>query len=493
MRKAVKWISILGILVFVTAMIGCGDSGTAMPEDGANSIGSESSVDMAGIDGESESENMEVQENNSETELPAAGEEAVLPDMTFEEALAVVDDPKTRESLYFEEEVGMALYKARTPQENALDFTGEWNRTNVPTYYSGKVTITNQDEYGFDVNGIFFWFAHTGDIMNERAYFVTEDLALYEIPQEYLGDEDDEIYNKYWSPYEYIAFRRVGDEMLIYATGAGGALGYFSMNATPTGEFVKGEPVYTNADILAETYTTAQLEQIRTLVGDEAYEDVFVNTTEYGAVTVEECVMDDGTAATEYYGIVYGVAGYSQYVILSCENGDLYCLLWGPEYKLYSNVEGATEMPEPTYVWEIEKMEALENFKAEHNYFKDSEAMFLGNYVEQDYCFLTGGDLTGLAFTNAWVIKAEDGKLYMVLSYMENYENIDETYYRTAVYDITGEMPERTDYHTEYLLDEYDYENRVFTIKVYQEDAESDSRWKEEERILNENGELVEN
>ena len=138
-------------------------------------------------------------------------------------------------------------------------------------------------------------------------------------------------------------------------------------------------------------------------------------------------------------------------------------------------------------------MEALENFKAEHNYFKDSEAVFLGNYVEQDYCFLTGGDLTGLVFTNAWVIKTEDGKLYMVLSYTENYENIDETYHRTAVYDITGEMPEQTDYHTEYLLDEYDYENRIFTVKVYQEDAESDSRWKEEERILNENGELVEN
>ena len=183
MRKAAKWISILGILVLVAAMIGCSDSGTVMPEDGANSIESESSTDVAEYETDSIGN---TEANNSETELPAAGEEAVLPDMTFEEALAVVDDPKTRESLYFEEEVGMALYKARTPQENALDFTGEWNRTNVPTYYSGKVTITNQDEYGFDVNGFFFWFAHTGDIMNERAYFVTEDLALYEIPQEYL-------------------------------------------------------------------------------------------------------------------------------------------------------------------------------------------------------------------------------------------------------------------------------------------------------------------
>ena len=72
MRKAAKWISILGILVLVAAMIGCGDSGTTIQEDGANSIGSESSADMAGIDGESESENMEAQENNSETELSAA-------------------------------------------------------------------------------------------------------------------------------------------------------------------------------------------------------------------------------------------------------------------------------------------------------------------------------------------------------------------------------------------------------------------------------------
>lgn len=486
MRKAVKWISILGILILATALIGCNDSGET-------SVEGESGADILQSEAESESENMEDQESDSEAETSAAGGEVVLPVMTFEEALAVVDDPKTRESLYFEEEVGKALYDARTPQENALDFTGEWSRTNVPTYYDGKVTITNQDENGFDVNGTFFWFAHTGDIMNERAYFVTEDLALYEIPREYLGDEDDEIYNKYWSPYEYIAFRRAGDEMLIYATGAGGELEYFSINATPKGEFVKGEPVYTNADILTETYTTAQLEQIRTLVGDEAYEDVFVNTTEYGAVTVEECVMDDGTAATEYHGIVYGVADYSQYVILSCENGDLYCLLWGPEHKLYSNVEGVTEMPEPTYVWEIEKMEALENFKAEHNYFKDSEARFLGNYVEQDYCFLTGGDLTTHVFTNAWVIKTEDGKLYMILSYLEHYENIDETYHRTAVYDITGEMPEQTDYHTEYLLDEYDFENKIFTVKVYDEDAGSGDNWNKEERILNENGELVEN
>ena len=165
-----KRIVIFLMAVMMVGMLACnGQQGNATEETSAaeEKLISEESVDAS------------AEENASQSE--ESQEIDYVSDMTLEEALAALDAPETQESLYFEEEVGKVLYNAVTPQENAMDFTGEWNRTNVPTYHYGKITISNQDETGFDVDGAFLWYANGGDIMNERAYFVTENLAIYEI------------------------------------------------------------------------------------------------------------------------------------------------------------------------------------------------------------------------------------------------------------------------------------------------------------------------
>ncbi len=490
MKVTVKWISLILVAVLAMGMLGCNGQQSDVTETIPNE--SESVISEESITEEND-DRYEQEQSVSQSEQDSIDD--YIPDMTYEEALAVLESPETREELYFKEEVGMALYNARTSQENAMDFTGEWSRTNVPTYHCAEVTITNQDENGFDVNGTFFWYSYTGDIINERAYFVTEDLAIYEIYDEWVYElyegENGELYKEYWKPYEYIAFQRVGDELLIYATGAGGQLGCFSANCWASGEFVQGEPAYTNANILAETYTEAQLEQIRSLVGEELYEKVFVTTTEHGSVTVEECVLEDATEATEYYGIIFGIGFYNHYKILSCENGDIYCLLWGPELKLYSNVPDVEDMPEYMYVREIEQMEALENFKAEYyDYFLEFDEIYLGNYVEQDYCFLTGGDLTTHTFQCAWIIEKDNGRMYMITSYIVH-EDSGETDYKTVIYDITEELPQQTYLQYDCLLKEYDFETEIFIMKEYDENDGCFELQTEEKYVLSDEGELI--
>lgn len=437
MRKSI-WIFV--IVIMAVGLLACNGQQGGVTEE--TSDVSETIIDEENSVTPEDDEESNISSEQKEENMPQSEQDSVedyIPDMTLEEALAVLEEPETRESLYFKEEVGMALYNARTPQENAMDFTGEWSRTNVPTYHCAEVTISNQDENGFDVNGTFFWYSHTGDIINERAYFVTEDLAIYEIHDEWVYElyegEYGDLYKEYWKPYEYIAFQRVGDELLIYATGAGGQLGYFSANCWASGEFVQGEPAYTNANILAETYTESQLEQIRSLVGEELYEKVFVTTTEHGSVTVEECVLEDGTFGKEYHSYIMGVADYHFYRIYIFENGDIYGEI-GPDDLFFTNVSGVTEVPkyinvEGTYAGFQEYLQ----MKAPNMQAGDVVSMSTSFY----YYFAIGDAVdnhNGEAVESVYVLKHPVGKLFLLICYDSMSHD-----FVTKVYDITGNEP----------------------------------------------------
>lgn len=237
------------------------------------------------------------------------------------------------DSDYDNTEIFQELYNKTSVQQQALDFSGEWQRTNVASGYSGTVVISNQNAEGFDFSGGFFYNAHSGEIEG-RAYFVTEDIAIFQYEDEFQS-EDVEA--------EFIAFVKTEDGMQIKTTGTSYELG-FGMNVYADGEYTLDEPIYTNADILAETFTEEELSQMKQLLGEEWYEEYFVLPVEEGIITASDCVLADGSAAV-FYDVFWPTMGGYEFTMIICEDGSIYYCS-GSEPGWQTNVTGAIDFPE---------------------------------------------------------------------------------------------------------------------------------------------------
>lgn len=274
----------------------------------------------------------------TETEVESHSEEqaSVWSDVNanenLEDAIVSLQNLLESDSPMFEEELGRKLYECRTSQTNAVNFTGEWKRTNVVRAFEANLTISNQDAEGFDVEGYVFWYSHSGELEDGHAYFVTENVAVYE------------FYNDVLETYAYLLFYIDGDVMQIYATGVDADFG-LGANCFWQGEYVKGEPSYTNETVVQDNFSEETLAQIHELIGDERYESMFITTMENGALMQENCVLANGTKATYYNSFIYGIADYNHFTLLIDENGEIYIEI-GPENEVFSTVEGVTELPE---------------------------------------------------------------------------------------------------------------------------------------------------
>lgn len=281
---------------------------------------------------ESADENLEattpVTEEESETVV--ASEDSAEVDIT--DSLAALQTVLDSDSRMIEEELGRELYQCHTSQENALDFTGEWMRTNVVRGFEAKLTISNQDAEGFDVEGYVLWYSHSGELEDGHAYFITENVAVYE------------FYNDVLETYAYLLFYMDQDVMKIYATGADADFG-LGANCFWQGEYVNGEPTYTNENVVQDNFTEEELAQICELIGEERYESMFITTMEYGTLMKENCVLENGAKATYYNSFIYGIADYNHFTLLLDEKGEIYIEI-GPDNEFFSTMEGIIEIPE---------------------------------------------------------------------------------------------------------------------------------------------------
>jgi len=183
--------------------------------------------------------------------------------------------------------------------ENAKDFTGTWQRTDVESLCSGSVYINDQDESGFDVGGRFRFQSYKASIEG-RAYLVTENLAILRVYNE-CAKPDEVSSETNW--YEYVAFE----------------------------------------------YTEALQDEIKTLIGPELYRDCFVETTENGSLFIYDILLEDGTQGKHYHAYSMGRETTLFYKIYVFDNGDIYGKI-GKDRIFFSNVEGATEVPDYDYV-----------------------------------------------------------------------------------------------------------------------------------------------
>ncbi len=332
--------------VWAIVMIGCGKNLSTPAE---TEVESQSETQMSVESDSNGDESLEDDADTTSDVVQEAEDDAdAIPDVEQESEAAVVssessevssEDPMVSlqnlldgNSSRFEEELGRKLYEDRAPQAEAVDFTGEWMRTNVVRAFEAKLTISNQDAEGFDVEGYVFWYSHSGVLEDGHAYFVTENVAVYE------------FYNDILETYAYLLFYMDGDVMQIYATGADAAF-LLGANCFWQGEYVKGEPSYTNETVVQDNFSEETLAQIHELIGDERYESMFITTIEYGTLMRENCVLANGTKATYYHSFIYGIATYNIFTLLIDENGEIYIRI-GPDSEFFSTVEGVTKLPE---------------------------------------------------------------------------------------------------------------------------------------------------
>ena len=157
-------------------------------------------------------------------------------------------------------------------------FKGEWQRTNIHSAYPAYLTITDVEGNSFHFSLCAYNFTNSEDIEGD-AYFVSENEAVY---SEDNGDKslyftlDDE------------GLHLTSEDPYIWRAGNG---------AYPEGDYTTDEPDFTNANALEETYSQEELDTISSIFPEDKYNYYFLTVTNNGIITVEDVVLDDGTAA----------------------------------------------------------------------------------------------------------------------------------------------------------------------------------------------------
>ena len=165
------------------------------------------------------------------------------------------------------------LYAKKKAVEAVPEVSGEWSRTDVHNSLSAWITISDVTKEGFDFSVEASYYSHSGN-MEDHAFWVTGDVAVCKFEDEGGGES------------HYVLFVWQDDRLKVYASESSGSFG-FGMNVTMDGDYVTGEPTYTNADILKNTFSDAQLDFLKEKLSESDYEN-FIFITENGGVSIEE-------------------------------------------------------------------------------------------------------------------------------------------------------------------------------------------------------------
>ena len=119
------------------------------------------------------------------------------------------------------------------------------------------------------------------------------------------------------------------------------------MNVSPDHDYTRGEPVYINDNIAAETYTEDELSAIKELIGSDQYDFPFWYGTTDGCVTSSAKELYDGTEC-KYIECTIPTTAES-YTAIITEDGRIYIMIYSYDTKsLYTNDPNwsSDELPE---------------------------------------------------------------------------------------------------------------------------------------------------
>ena len=271
-----------------------------------------------------ESEQLPDEETLPEQSVEAEDEEPTQP--------AQVLDLSAYDLQYGQHEEFLKIYEQIQPVEQAENFEETWHRTDTASSLGADITITEQTAEGFSFVGDFYYYSHSG-WMEGNALFVAPNVAVYE----HINDWGEEIAS------EYLVFEKTAEGMKVYASAASADLG-FGMNVSADGNYVNGEPSYTNATVFDDNFSEEVQAQMQTLLGETNYEECFKFPTEMGILTSTPATLEDGSSATYYDVFVPTMGGY-EYQLLVCENGDLYFYSDANGIGFQTTVAGAIDFP----------------------------------------------------------------------------------------------------------------------------------------------------
>ncbi len=194
------------------------------------------------------------------------------------------------------EELCQELYENQISVSIVPDIVKQWNRTDVHSSHSAVLDVKAVDNTGFVFKLDAYYYYHTGNVEG-KAYFVSENCAVFRLEEMELPLPEEE--------YEYIVFVLENDEVTVYASASSAELG-LGMNVYVYGSYIDGEPIYTNAEILEETYTDAQLAFLRDNLPTDYY-DKLIFATEFGGVGVTD---EDGKRVVSVTVPTAGQYGY---------------------------------------------------------------------------------------------------------------------------------------------------------------------------------------
>ena len=204
------------------------------------------------------------------------------------------------------------------------NFEGIWSRTNVSSSLWAQINISEVEGDTMHVMGTFGYYSLLGDI-DAYASFVSETEAV--ISQQDLDPA---------AAPGYIYLTLSGDTLTVTSEDWFFGMGEY---VTVDGEFTSGDPVYTNANILEDTFSEEELTTIQGLIDDDLiYENSFIDPTVTGIVTDEEVLLTNGTSARHISCTVpTDTIGYD---ILITDNGKIYIDVNNGE--IYTNDSGFT-------------------------------------------------------------------------------------------------------------------------------------------------------
>ena len=221
--------------------------------------------------------------------------------------------------VYGDKEPYEKLYSMSSECENIPDVNGTWNRTNIHSSLSGEIVISDVNSSGFKFTADEYYYSHMG-WMEGEAKFVTDKCAVAKY--EDLIDDDE----------EYLVFLLENQEMTVFATASSADLG-FGMNVSMDGDYTQDEPLYTNANILDETFSEEELSVLQTNIPEAYYEDFFLFSTTSGVVT--DTKSDNGDRTIEAFVPTMGGYGY----VLTITSEKDYTITFDDETSFHFSIE----------------------------------------------------------------------------------------------------------------------------------------------------------
>lgn len=208
--------------------------------------------------------------------------------------------------------------------ENQDAWLGEWSRTYVERGCGACMQVSETEEGGCHVMLEAAYYSHNGGASGELCFLDAERafVPVWEEEWDWTGECAILLLSM---ENDILTVRSLGAD---YGCGVGVTLG---------GTYTQGEAVYTNENVLSETFTEEEQKRIRVFLEGMgySYEEEFVFPVEYGYGDTYRIIgefADGEQVAGEWYEWNFPTMGSENFTLFLSDDGYSYWYKWGTGY-----------------------------------------------------------------------------------------------------------------------------------------------------------------